>query len=77
MRHRVTVAGGSPDLFHEKAALLLHEASAGLPRVLNQLATESLIEGMARGETEIGPAIVEAVVRGRDFLDKPVLHKAV
>jgi general secretion pathway protein A len=76
LRHRLTVAGASRFLFDERAALLLHEASAGLPRVLNQLATESLIEGMAQGVTEVGPAIVEAVTRGRDFLDKPVLHQA-
>jgi type II secretory pathway predicted ATPase ExeA len=77
LRHRLTVAGASRFLFDEQAVLLLHEASAGLPRVLNQLATDSLIEGMARGVDEVGPAIVEAVTRGRDFLDKPVLHKAV
>ncbi len=77
LRHRLTVAGASRFLFDEQAVLLLHEASAGLPRVLNQLATDSLIEGMARGVNEVGPAIVEAVTRGRDFLDRPVLHKAV
>jgi general secretion pathway protein A len=76
LRHRLTVAGASRFLFDEQAVLLLHEASAGLPRVLNQLATDSLIEGMARGVDEVGPAIVEAVTRGRDFLDRPVLHKA-
>jgi type II secretory pathway predicted ATPase ExeA len=76
LRHRSTVAGAARLLFDEEAALLLHQASGGLPRVLNQLATESLIEGMARGVTEVGPDIVEAVTRGRDFLDKPVLHKA-
>jgi type II secretory pathway predicted ATPase ExeA len=70
-------AGATRFLFDERAALLLHEASGGLPRVLNQLATESLIEGMARGVNEVSPAVVEAVIRGRDFLDKPVLHKAV
>jgi type II secretory pathway predicted ATPase ExeA len=76
LRHRLAIAGASRFLFDERAALLLHQASGGLPRVLNQLATESLIEGMARGVTEVGPAIVEAVTRGRDFLDKPAIHKA-
>jgi type II secretory pathway predicted ATPase ExeA len=76
LRHRLAVAGAPRFLFEEQAVRLLHEASGGLPRVLNQLATEALIEGMARDVHEIGPAIVEAVTRGRDFLDKPVLHKA-
>jgi type II secretory pathway predicted ATPase ExeA len=76
LRHRLAVAGAPRSLFDDEAALLLHEASGGLPRVLNQLATESLLEGMARGDTQVGAAIVEAVTRGRDFLDKPVLHRA-
>jgi len=76
LRHRLTVAGAPRFLFDERAALLLHQASGGLPRVLNQLATDALIEGMARGVSEVGPEVVEAVIRGRDFLDKPVLHKA-
>jgi type II secretory pathway predicted ATPase ExeA len=76
LRHRLAVAGAPRFLFDEQAALLLHEASGGLPRVLNQLATESLIEGMARGVNEVSPAVVEAVIGGRDFLDKPALHKA-
>jgi len=76
LRHRLTVAGAPRFLFDERAVQLLHEASGGLPRVLNQLATEALIEGMARDVAEIGPGVVEAVLSGRDFLDKPVLHKA-
>jgi type II secretory pathway predicted ATPase ExeA len=76
LRHRLTVAGAPRFLFEEGAVQLLHEASGGLPRVLNQLATEALIEGMARDVIEIDRGVVEAVLRGRDFLDKPVLHKA-
>jgi type II secretory pathway predicted ATPase ExeA len=77
LRHRLTVAGAPRFLFDERAALRLHQASGGLPRVLNQLATEALIEGMARGVAEVGAEVVEAVIQGRDFLDKPVLHQAV
>ena len=76
LRHRLTVAGAPRFLFDERAVQLLHESSGGLPRVLNQLATEALIEGMARGVAEIDAKVVEAVTRGRDFLDRPVLHKA-
>ena len=76
LRHRLSVAGASRFLFDEPAALLLHEVSRGLPRVLNQLATESLLEGMARGLTEVDVGVVEAVARGRDFLDRPLARKA-
>lgn len=77
LRHRLSVAGAERFLFDEGAARLLHEVSGGLPRVLNQLATESLIEGMARGLQEVDAGVVEAVARSRDFLDKPRLPKAV
>ena len=76
LRHRLNVAGASRFLFTDSAALRLHEASGGLPRVLNQLATESLLEGMARGVAEIDVEIVDAVARARDFLDAPLLPKA-
>jgi type II secretory pathway predicted ATPase ExeA len=77
LRHRLNVAGAPRFLFDAEAALLLHEASGGLPRVLNQLATDSLLEGMARGRTDVDAGVVEAVIRGRDFLDKPLARKAV
>jgi type II secretory pathway predicted ATPase ExeA len=77
LRHRLIVAGAPRFLFDEPAALLLHEVSGGLPRVINQLATESLIEGMARGLTAVDVEVVEAVARSRDFLDRPLPGKTV
>lgn len=69
LAHRVQVAGGPALLFEPAAARRLHEASGGVPRVINQLATQSLIEGMARGSTRIGAAEVDAICEGQDFLD--------
>lgn len=69
LAHRVQVAGGPAELFEPAAARRLHEASGGVPRVLNQLATQSLIEGMARGRARIGAAEVDAICEGQDFLD--------
>jgi type II secretory pathway predicted ATPase ExeA len=71
LRHRLEVAGARRFLFDEDAARLLHQYSGGLPRVLNQLATEALLEGMARGLTQLDVDVVDAVARSRDFLDKP------
>ena len=45
----------------------LHEAAQGVPRVLNQLATDALLEGMARGATLVDDEIVAAVAAERDF----------
>ena len=46
----------------------LHEAAAGVPRVLNQLATQALLEGMARGRDAGGRRRSwRAVAAERDF----------
>jgi general secretion pathway protein A len=69
LAHRVRVAGGPEEVFEPEAARRLHEASGGVPRVLNQLATQALIEGMARGRARVGAAEVEAVCENLDFLE--------
>lgn len=76
LRHRLEVAGGRADLFDDDAARVLHRASGGLPRVLNQLATDALLEGMAKGRDRIDAAVASAAVRDRDFLEKPLLREA-
>ena len=76
LRHRLEVAGGRANLFDDDAARVLHRASGGLPRVLNQLATDALLEGMAKGRDRIDAAVASAVVRDRDFLEKPLLREA-
>ena len=60
--HRLTVAGAERLLFTDDAIERLHAAAAGVPRLLNHLATQALIEGMARGADEIDGAAVEAVL---------------
>jgi type II secretory pathway predicted ATPase ExeA len=61
LAHRVAVAGGSRPLFTEAAVARLHAAAGGIPRVLNQLATQALLEGMARGVARVDEAVAEAV----------------
>ncbi len=65
--HRLKVAGAAREIFAREAVEQLHEAAQGVPRVLNQLATDALIEGMARGARQIGGEIVAAVLAERDF----------
>jgi type II secretory pathway predicted ATPase ExeA len=69
--HRLQVAGASRALFSEEAIERLHQAAAGIPRLLNQLATQALLEGMARGAKQVDAAIVESVASERD-LSAPV-----
>jgi type II secretory pathway predicted ATPase ExeA len=61
LAHRLAVAGASRELFTPEAAARLHAAAEGIPRVLNQLATQALVEAMARGAARVDARVAEAV----------------
>jgi general secretion pathway protein A len=63
LAHRLTVAGAERMLFDDEAIRRLHAAAGGVPRLLNHLATQALIEGMARGIEEVDGAAVGAVLQ--------------
>ena len=67
IQHRLAVAGAERPLFGEAALQRLHAAACGIPRVINHLATQALLEGMARGVSLVEADVVEAVARERDF----------
>jgi type II secretory pathway predicted ATPase ExeA len=67
VRHRLSVAGGPAELFSDGAVERLHQASAGIPRVLNHLATQALLEAMARGLTEVDEASATAAAQSQAF----------
>jgi type II secretory pathway predicted ATPase ExeA len=69
LSHRLRVAGAARDLFTPAAAALLHRAAGGVPRLLNQLATQALLEGMARGVGEVDAEIAAAAVGDEAFLE--------
>ena len=69
--HRLKVAGSERPLFSAEAIERLYEASGGIPRVLNQLATQALLEGMARGASQVDADVVGSVAAERD-LSAPV-----
>jgi type II secretory pathway predicted ATPase ExeA len=63
LAHRLAVAGAERLLFSDEAVRDLHAATGGVPRLLNHLATQCLIEGMARGDEEVNGAAVAAVLK--------------
>jgi general secretion pathway protein A len=67
VRHRLSVAGGPADLFSSGAIERLHQAAAGIPRVLNHLATQALLEAMARGLSEVDEASATAAAQSQAF----------
>jgi general secretion pathway protein A len=69
IRHRVKVAGGTRALFSDDAIQVLHKASGGIPRILNGLATQALIEGMAHDASVVDGKVAAAVVQSQSFLE--------
>ncbi len=61
--HRLRVAGREAPLFEQGALAVLYHHSGGVPRRINIIAGNSLIEGFGREAQMIGPEIVEDVVR--------------
>lgn len=62
MAHRLKVAGGKPSLFSKQAAMLIYEATGGVPRLINQLCDMSLTYAFATGDDAVKRATVQAVL---------------
>jgi type II secretory pathway predicted ATPase ExeA len=62
LAHRLAVAGGERTLFTEEAIGRLHAGTGGVPRLLNHVATQALVEAMARGADEVDGGAVAAVL---------------
>lgn len=58
---RMEVAGGAPGLFSPDAVQRIFELSGGVPRMINLIATNALLEGFDREAALIDAEIVEAV----------------
>jgi type II secretory pathway predicted ATPase ExeA len=68
--HRLAVAGAPRAIFTEGALRKLHAAAKGIPRVLNHLATQCLLEGMAREIDTVDEDVVASVTAGQAFLQE-------
>ncbi|WP_114965371.1 ExeA family protein [Alkalilacustris brevis] len=60
--HRLTVAGGKPDLFSRQAADLVQEATNGVPRLVNQLCDLSMTYAFSAGQRRVRRATVMQVL---------------
>ena len=68
VRHRLRVAGATRAVLSDSAIRRLHGASRGVPRVLNHLATQALLEGMARGAAVVDEEVASAAVADRELV---------
>jgi type II secretory pathway predicted ATPase ExeA len=65
IRHRLSVAGGDPELFDDEATTAVHYFTGGLPRLVNALAEMALVHGFAEDEERITFETVLGVVEER------------
>lgn len=68
IEHRLKVAGRESKLFMDDAVSAIHKSSRGVPRVINTIATGSLLSGMGKGVDVIDAQLVEDVVKDLDLL---------
>lgn len=65
IRHRLNIAGGSPDIFDEAACEAVFHYSGGIPRLVNLLCDTALVYGYAEQTPRIGAALIEDVARDK------------
>jgi general secretion pathway protein A len=65
VRHRVGIAGGSPELFAPEALELIHECTGGVPRLVNIICDTALVYGFSDQRVSIEADLVEQVIRDR------------
>ena len=65
IRHRLTIAGGDPELFESDAAQSVYRYSNGIPRLINLLCENALVYGYAENVSRISARLVEEVARER------------
>lgn len=63
--HRVGVAGGAPNLFTSKALELVHECTAGVPRLVNIVCDTALVYGFSDQRANIDSEVIEQVIQDR------------
>ena len=63
IHHRLKVAGSSARIFEEQTYELIYEASAGIPRTINNICDMCLLTGYGARRDSIGRAIVKDVLK--------------
>ena len=68
VKFRLKKAGGNEDIFSDGAIELLYKFSKGIPRIINHIATQCLLEGAARGIEKIDDNLVKEVAESMRFI---------
>jgi type II secretory pathway predicted ATPase ExeA len=70
--HRLTVAGGRPEIFTPEAVRLIAAASDGIPRLVNTLCDLALVYGYSEGHETVDVPTIRGVLRDRVRMGLPV-----
>ncbi len=65
IRHRLTVAGGDPNLFDTKGCAAIYYYTQGTPRLINVLCDTALVCGFAEQITRISAELIGEVIRDK------------
>ena len=65
IRHRLSIAGGPPDVFNDEACEAVFRYSGGIPRLVNLLCDTALVYGYAEQTSRIGAQLIEDVARDK------------
>jgi len=63
VRHRLRTAGATRTVFDESAIQVLHEVSRGVPRLINTICDNALLEGMLAQMEVIDGELIDAVAQ--------------
>lgn len=62
VHHRLKIAGGQAEVFAEETLYLIYKISYGVPRRINNICDQCLLEGFERKVEKIDPEIIRAVL---------------
>jgi type II secretory pathway predicted ATPase ExeA len=62
IRHRLAVAGATADIFSPAAADMVHEATGGVPRLVNQLCDLAMVYAYTKGQVRVARLTVHQVL---------------
>lgn len=68
IRHRLSVAGGQPSIFEDAALAEVHKASKGVPRVINTICDNALLESFLVKKDRVSAAMVSDVAKDLGIL---------
>lgn len=69
IHHRTRIAGATRRLFSDRAASAIHDATGGIPRLINMLCANALFVGFARRETQVGEDLIRDLADDRQTED--------